>query len=162
MNDVTNGAGAVTEATAIGLYLIYAFLAVGLVAFLARTLQRNGQVFLERTLDREELATAINQLLVIGFYLLNMGYALLIYRLQPSYPSLVDAFNELVGRLGLLHRVHREFTQPVELVLEHEEPDVGRGVGRGTSEKPRAGGVHPDAGVTKHRSGPRSERSRGA
>ena len=102
MNDLARETSAVTEATSIGLYLIYAFVAVVLVAFLARTLSRNGQIFLEETFDRPELAGAVNQLLVIGFYLLNLGYALLVYQLQPRYSSLVEALNELVAKLALL------------------------------------------------------------
>lgn len=102
MNDLTNGASAVSEATAIGFYLVYAFIAVGLVAFLAHTLSRNGRVFLEETFERPELAASVNQLLVIGFYLLNLGYALMVYQLHTSYGSLIDAFNHLVGRTALL------------------------------------------------------------
>ncbi len=93
---------AVSERTVINFYLIYAVTAVGLVVFLARTLQRNGRVFLEDAFDEPQLAGAINQLLVVGFYLLNLGYALLVYQIQPSYESLTLAFNELVVRIGVL------------------------------------------------------------
>lgn len=99
---VGEGASEVTEATTIGFSLIYAAVAVGLVVFLARTLSRNGQVFLEDTFEREELASSVNQLLVIGFYLLNLGYALLVYRVQSSYPSVIDAVNDLMTNLGVL------------------------------------------------------------
>ncbi len=101
-----NGGGmmavAISEGTAIGLYLTYALIAVSLVVFLARTLYQNGQVFLESSFDEPELAHAVNKLLVIGFYLLNLGYALLVYQLQPSYETLTAAFNELVVKLGVL------------------------------------------------------------
>lgn len=93
---------AVSEVTVIGFYSAYAITAVTLVVFLARTLYRNGQLFLESSFDEPELASAVNQLLVVGFYLLNLGYALLVYQLQPSYDSLTVAFNELVVRLGVL------------------------------------------------------------
>ncbi|MGH1489250.1 MAG: hypothetical protein ACRBK7_07635 [Acidimicrobiales bacterium] len=93
---------AVSERTVVNFYLVYAAMAIGLVVFLARTLQRNGAVFLEDAFDDTRLASSINQLLVVGFYLLNMGYALLIYRIQPSYESLTVAFNELVTRIGML------------------------------------------------------------
>jgi hypothetical protein len=92
----------VAEATTIGFYLIYASVAVSLVVFLARTLSRNGQIFLEEAFEREELASSINQLLVIGFYLLNLGYALLVYRVQASYPTLIGAFNDLMTNIGIL------------------------------------------------------------
>ncbi|MEM9653195.1 MAG: hypothetical protein AAGA65_13930 [Actinomycetota bacterium] len=100
---VTGGARVgVSEGTVIGLYLTYALIAVSLVVFLARTLYQNGQVFLESSFDEPELAHAVNKLLVIGFYLLNLGYALLVYQLQPQYDTLTAAFNELVVKLGVL------------------------------------------------------------
>ena len=101
-NGVTRLEPAVTEAATIGFYLIYASIAVGLVVFLARVLSRNGQIFLEEAFEREDLAASINQLLVIGFYLLNMGYAFLVYRMQASYPSVIEAFNDLMTNLGVL------------------------------------------------------------
>ncbi|MFW2383649.1 MAG: hypothetical protein ACN4GZ_18000, partial [Acidimicrobiales bacterium] len=67
----------VADTTAIGFYLVYAVVAVGLVVYLARTLSRNGGLFLKNVFtDEEGLAGAVNQLLVVGFYLLNLGYAL--------------------------------------------------------------------------------------
>ena len=92
------------ESTVIGLYTFYAVIAVGLVVFLARTLSRNGAIFLQDVFDegQENLAKAVNQLLVVGFYLLNLGYSLLIYRLQDQYDSLIFAFNEMVVRIGIL------------------------------------------------------------
>lgn len=95
-------AAPVGDATVIGFYLIYAAAAIGLVVFLARTLHRNGATFLTDVFDQPDLAGAVNQLLVIGFYLLNLGYAFLIYRVRPDYDSLIQAFNQLTVRLGLL------------------------------------------------------------
>ena len=53
----------------------YAAIAVCLTIWLARTLSRHGLVFLQSVFPgREDFAAAVNQLLVIGFYLLNFGY----------------------------------------------------------------------------------------
>ncbi len=93
---------AVSEMTVINFYLAYTVTAVSLVVFLARTLNRNGKVFLEDSFDQKELAHSVNQLLVVGFYLLNLGYALLVYQLKPSYETLTLAFNELVVKIGIL------------------------------------------------------------
>ena len=92
----------VTEGTAISFYLVYATVAVGLVVYLARTLRRNGAVFLVNVFDEDRLAESVNHLLVIGFYLLNMGYAFLLYQLDPSYSSLTEAFNQLIVKIGWL------------------------------------------------------------
>lgn len=91
----------VSDQMAIGFYGLYALVAVGLVVWLARTLQRNGEVFLENVFDDDRMARAVNQLLVVGFYLLNLGYALLLYRVD-SAAELTAAFNSLVERIGLL------------------------------------------------------------
>ena len=62
---------------AIAVYVTYAMVAVGLTAWLARTLFRNGAVFLHDVFaDRPGLADAVNRLLVTGFYMFNLGYGL--------------------------------------------------------------------------------------
>ncbi len=86
----------------IAFYLIYATVTLALVVWLARTLFNTGNQFLEDVFDSKELGYAVNRLLVIGFYLLNMGYAFMLYQLEPSYASVADAWNQLVNRLGVL------------------------------------------------------------
>ena len=87
---------------AITVYLVYTLVAVGLTVWLARTLFRNGTAFLEDVFrDRPELAAAVNRLLVVGFYMLNLGYALYILRAGAG----LDAFGALqflVNRLAML------------------------------------------------------------
>ena len=90
------------DRTAIGFYLVYATLAIGLVIYLARTLHRNGSVFLVDVFDEPKLADAVNHLLVIGFYLLNLGYAFLLFQLESSYESVIQAFNQLTVKVGWL------------------------------------------------------------
>jgi hypothetical protein len=84
------------------IYVIYAAVAVGLTAWLARTLSSNGAVFLEDVFkERPQLARAVNRLLVTGFYMLNLGYAFYILRADAG----LDAFQSvqfLVNRLALL------------------------------------------------------------
>jgi hypothetical protein len=86
----------------IEVYAAYVAVAVGLTAWLARTLYRNGSVFLHDVFeDRPGLADAVNRLLVVGFYMLNMGYAFWVLRAGRG----LDAFGAvqfLVNRLALL------------------------------------------------------------
>lgn len=83
-------------------YAIYTAVAVGLTAWLARTLSRNGAIFLHDVFhDRPGLADAVNRLLVTGFYMLNLGYAFYVLRADRG----LDAFQSvqfLVNRLALL------------------------------------------------------------
>ena len=82
-------------------YLIYGAVSIGLVVFLARTLFHHGQVFLEDVFDDERMASAVNRLLVIGFYLLNLGYAFVLLRSGVA-PDAVTAVQTLVNKLGVL------------------------------------------------------------
>jgi hypothetical protein len=51
--------------------------------------------------DRPQLAEAVNKLLVTGFYMLNLGYALWILRASRGYDGF-EAMQFLVNRLALL------------------------------------------------------------
>lgn len=86
----------------IAVYVIYSATSIGLVVWLARTLFRNGAVFLEDVFaDKPQLAASVNRLLVIGFYLLNLGFALLILQARAAVDAL-SATEVLVHRLGTL------------------------------------------------------------
>ncbi len=83
-------------------YFIYSVAAIGMTALLAKTLSQNGAVFLADVFDdNPKMATAINQLLVTGFFMINMGYALLIFKTDRAADALVATEN-LVAKLGLL------------------------------------------------------------
>lgn len=83
-------------------YAIYVAVAVGLTIWLARTLFRNGTVFLEDVFEGSPgLAQAVNHLLVVGFYMLSLGYALYILRATGGMDAF-DATQFLVNRLAVL------------------------------------------------------------
>ena len=85
----------------IGIYGIYAIVSLLLTGVLARTLFRSGHVFLEGVFETKEMAAAINRLLVVGFYMLNLGYALLIFRTSEAETA-VQATENLVTKIGVL------------------------------------------------------------
>jgi hypothetical protein len=59
-------------------YAAYAVLSASLTVFLARILSRNGRVFVKAAFGGDpEFADALNNLLVVGFYLINLGWAAL-------------------------------------------------------------------------------------
>jgi hypothetical protein len=83
-------------------YVAHAVVAVGLIVWLARTLFRNGALFLEDVFeDNPALAHAVNRLLVIGFYMANLGYAGLLLRAGAA-PDAVAAVEVLAQKLGIL------------------------------------------------------------
>ena len=86
----------------IPVFAIYGVVAVGMTALLARTLYKAGDVFLEDVFeDKPQLANAVNRLLVVGFYMLNLGYGLFLLRAEPQATAF-DAVAYLVNRLAIL------------------------------------------------------------
>ncbi len=72
-------------------YLIYLPVALFLTYYVARTLFKNGKVFmLDIFKGREEIATATNRLFEMGFYLLNLGFALMILKINFNNDYLFD------------------------------------------------------------------------
>ena len=56
-------------------YLIYLPVALAMTAWVARTLHKNGRVFLVQAFrGKEDMADSVNHLLVVGFYLINIGF----------------------------------------------------------------------------------------
>jgi hypothetical protein len=86
----------------IWMYLAYLAISVGLTVWVATTLSRNGLVFLEDVFADSKLARAVNQLLVMGFYLLNLGYVAVAMQSNRSIPTASRALETLSTKLGLV------------------------------------------------------------
>jgi|SRR5215471_7744685 len=87
----------------IPVYLTYAGASIGLTIWLARTLYANGQVFLDEVfVEAPRMAQAVNRLLVVGFYLLNLGYAFLTLQANVIPEGSVSAMEVLASKLGAL------------------------------------------------------------
>lgn len=78
-------------------HLLYLVVCLPVVAVVGRTLARNGLVFLRDVFPDEAVAAATNRLLVVGFYLLNVGFVLLYLKVGND----VDAADELIEALSL-------------------------------------------------------------
>jgi protein-S-isoprenylcysteine O-methyltransferase Ste14 len=93
------------------LYLVYVALSLGLAIWVGQTLFRNGRVFLVDAFGgREALADSINHLLLVGFYLINIGYisfALTSEGYVESWRELLEVLSRKIGLvaiiLGVLH-----------------------------------------------------------
>lgn len=84
-------------------YLIYITLSVALTIWVARTLHRNGRVFLLQAFHGDEtMADSVNHLLVVGFYLINIGYIALMMRYGTKPTTVQDACEFLSTKLGLV------------------------------------------------------------
>lgn len=84
-------------------YLLYLAISIAITFGVARTLSRNGRVFLiDGFGGKEDLADSINHLLVVGFYLINIGYIGLSLRFMDS-PATVDGMiMSLSTRIGVI------------------------------------------------------------
>ena len=68
-------------------YILYLAIAIGMTIWVAWTLSTNGKIYLVRCFGHdEELATSVNHLLVVGFYLVNLGFIALALRNDPASP----------------------------------------------------------------------------
>jgi hypothetical protein len=81
-------------------YAVYLAISIGLTVWVARVLSSTGETFLIRCFGQDEdLARSTNRLLVIGFYLINLGFiSLRLGSWSPGYDNLVG---ELGARIGV-------------------------------------------------------------
>jgi hypothetical protein len=82
------------------MYLVYLAVSLALTIWVGHTLSRNGKVFLEDAFANERLASSVNQLLVVGFYLLNLGYVSVAMRDSANVADAAGAMEELSLKLG--------------------------------------------------------------
>lgn len=84
-------------------YVVYLLISVALTVWVARTLSRAGKVFLEDVLHgNEKLAEAVNHLLVVGFYLVNLGFVALYLRNADPVGNARELFEALSVKLGVV------------------------------------------------------------
>ncbi|MDD1063148.1 hypothetical protein NMG29_34005 [Streptomyces cocklensis] len=84
-------------------YVVYLVVSIGLTIWVARTLSSNGRVFLADVLHgNEKLADAVNHLLVVGFYLVNMGFVALYLKSADTADDARQVFEQLSVKLGVV------------------------------------------------------------
>ncbi|VAW61506.1 Integral membrane protein [hydrothermal vent metagenome] len=84
-------------------YLAYLLISVGMTIWVARTLFINGRIFLVDSLNgNEALADSVNHLLVVGFYLINIGYVTLALRYGDKPSSIQESIEFLSTKIGLV------------------------------------------------------------
>lgn len=84
-------------------YLLYVAITVPLVVYVARTLHRHGALFLREVFaGREALADAVNHLLVVGFYLLNLGYVALFLRTDQDIVGGAEVMEMVSRKVGVV------------------------------------------------------------
>jgi len=84
-------------------YAIYLLVTIGLTIWVAKALFKNGKIFLIDIFHgNTALADSVNNLLLVGFYLINIGYV--VYTLQThtnvSNPTIM--IEELSVKIGFI------------------------------------------------------------
>ena len=84
-------------------YGVYLVVSVSLMVWVARTLFVNGRVFLVDVFRGDEaLADSVNRLLVVGFYLINLGYISLTLRFGYDLTTAREAIEALSWKIGFV------------------------------------------------------------
>jgi hypothetical protein len=85
------------------LYGLYVIITITVTIWVARTLFKNGKIFLVDIFHgNKDLADAVNNLLVVGFYLINIGYAVYTLRVADQIVNARDVIETLSVKLGAI------------------------------------------------------------
>ncbi len=84
-------------------YFSYLAISIGLTVWVARTLHSSGRVFLiDAFHGNTELADSVNHLLVVGFYLINVGYIALALKTSYAMNTLRQAIELESVKIGVV------------------------------------------------------------
>jgi hypothetical protein len=82
-------------------YLLYLSISSALTIWVAHTLHKNGRIFLVDVFHgNEPLADSVNHLLVVGFYLINLGWVCLMLKLGYAIQSPQAGIEALSVKIG--------------------------------------------------------------
>jgi len=86
-------------------YAVYLPIVLCLTLYVSRTLFKNSKIYmLDIFKGREEIAFATNKLFETGFYLLNIGFALMILEInlyKNDYQTLIEALSYKIGGFAI-------------------------------------------------------------
>jgi uncharacterized BrkB/YihY/UPF0761 family membrane protein len=82
-------------------YGLYVIMTIALTVWVANTLFKNGRIFLVDIFHgNEPLADSVNKLLVVGFYLINVGYAVFTLKILDEVQSTQTVIETLSVKIG--------------------------------------------------------------
>lgn len=82
-------------------YLAYLAISIVITIWVATTLHKNGRIFLVDSFGgNAPLADSINHLLVVGFYLINVGYISLALKESADIQNFQQVLELLSGKIG--------------------------------------------------------------
>jgi hypothetical protein len=118
-------------------YCLYLLISIAATVWVAKVLFKNGRIFLIDIFQgNSELADSVNRLLVVGFYLLNIGYISLTLTETVNMDNarvLLEVLSRKVGLivfvLGIMHFLNliiffklRARAQHAKVLRDHYQP----------------------------------------
>jgi hypothetical protein len=84
-------------------YLVYLSVSITLTILVANVLFKNGRIFLVDIFSgNEPLADSVNKLLLVGFYLVNIGYASLVLKETRGILDYQEVIERLSYKIGVI------------------------------------------------------------
>lgn len=84
-------------------YAVYLIVSIALTVWVAKVLFKNGRIFLVDIFHgNTELADSVNKLLVVGFYLINIGYMSMNLREVGQIADIQTVIEVLSRKLGYI------------------------------------------------------------
>lgn len=87
----------------VGAYIIYLVLMIFIIVYVGRYFYTHGKIFILSLLHEDEiLANQLNKLLLLAYYLFNIGYSFLKLKNWQKVPSLEAMISSLSINMGIL------------------------------------------------------------
>ena len=92
-----------TMNTSLSIYAAYLLVSIVMTKWVGRTLHRNGRLFLVDAFGgNQEMADSVNHLLLVGFYLVNLGFILLFLRIGEKPADIVEGVEYISTKVGIV------------------------------------------------------------
>ena len=89
--------------TSLSIYAAYLLVSIVMTKWVGRTLHRNGRLFLVDAFGgNQEMADSVNHLLLVGFYLVNLGFILLFLRIGEKPADIVEGVEYISTKVGIV------------------------------------------------------------
>jgi len=87
-------------------FLLYILIAASTTIYLGHILYTNGAVFLKSIfVAKPAIVVPLNKLLLVGFYLMNLGFVLVYFSQKNEIKTLLECIEFLGTRLGTVYLV---------------------------------------------------------
>jgi hypothetical protein len=84
-------------------YLVFILLMLIIIVYVGRYFYKNGRIFILSLMkNNSALSDSINNILLAGYYLLNIGYAFIMIRSWPAISSFSEWISSLSTNMGML------------------------------------------------------------